>query len=728
MAERMTRPQEADPVGEAEIPLGLLADFDPPTMDQWRDLVNQDLKGADFDKRLVWQSVDGVTVQPMYVGKDIEGLWHRDSLPGKAPYVRGTQPLSGVLPCWQIRQDCLLASPEEVNAAVRDGLARGQTAVGIRLDNAARKGIDGDDPRARELTGQGGCTISSINGLRIALQDIDFNRYPVTIRTGTASLPILAMLIALADERGINRRILTGGVECDPIRELAKSGTVRGSLELQFREMADIVAFCRDECPGIRGVFVNSHLYHNAGASVVQELGTVLAVGAEYVRELMKRGVSVNDAGLGMIFSLSISTNFFMEIAKLRAARMLWAKVLAAFGADNEDALKMFLHTRTSTFTKTIHDPYTNILRNAVEAFAGAVGGCDSMYVAPFDETVGRADEFGMRVARNQQLLLQEEAHLNKVVDPAAGSYYVEHLTDSVGKAAWSFFQEIEAQGGVVAALKSGWLQKQIAESTTRKRKLVTQRRQTIVGVSNYANPKEPKITKQHLSRAEFVEERRRRLARLKSVRQNAYVRDLLEGLTGLVAGNPGNLVEQAVEAAREGATIGEMTRAFVAGSEGESIQVDPIRTERASVPFERLRSKSEEWATKHGGLPKVLLFAIGPLAMRRARADFCWGFFGAGGFEVIEPPLRDISSAVKAVAESGAVVAVLCSDDASYPELVKDFAPAMKAARPDVPIYVAGYPTEVIDQLKADGADGFVHIKADVVETIEALQKRLGM
>jgi methylmalonyl-CoA mutase len=729
MAERTARPQESLPDVEEKPRLGLLEDFAPPSMEDWRRLVDEDLKGADFERRLVWKSPDGVTVRPLYVRADVADLEHTDCLPGMAPFVRGTQPLSGVLPAWQIRQDCLLASPEEVNSAIRDGIARGQTAVGIRLDNAARKGLDGDDPTARDIVGQGGCTISSINGLRIALQDIDFERHPVTIRTGSAALPVLAMLIALADERRVNRRFLTGGVECDPLRDLAKSGSVKGGLKLQYRLMEDIVRFCRRECPGIRGVMVNGHLYHNAGAALVDELAMVLAVGAEYVRELMKRGVSADDAGLGMLFSISVSTNFFMEVAKLRAARMLWAKIMRAFGARSEDAQKMFLHVRTSTFTKTIHDPYTNMLRNAVEAFAGAVGGCDSMYVAPFDETIGRADEFGMRVARNQQLLLQEEAHLNKVVDPAAGSYYVENLTDSVARAAWEVFQQIEAKGGMVAALKEGWIQARVHEAAARKRKLVTLRRQPIVGVSNYANPKEKRIAKQHLARVEFIEERQRRLSRLKSVRSNAYVRDLLLSLTGLVAGGNGNIVELAIEAAREGATIAEMTAAFVAGSEGDEITVETIKTERASVPFERLRARSDQWAARNGGLPKVFLVPMGPLAMRRARADFCWGFFGAGGFEVVEPtPPKTVEDAVKSMVDSGALMAVLCSDDASYPELAKEFVPALKAIKPDVPVYVAGYPTDAIEQLKADGVDGFVHIKADVVETLEELQKQLGI
>lgn len=710
--------------------LELAADFPAPKPDAWRAAVEKELKGEDFDKKMVWRTEEGIPVQPLYTRGVLADLPLSRSLPGFAPFVRGTHPLAGVLPTWQVRQDCLLAAPEEVNAALRDGIARGQTALGIRLDNAARQGLDGDAPEARDLAGRSGCTLSSINGLRIALQDIDLDKYPVTLRTGAAALPVLAMLLALADERGIDRRVLTGSVECDPVRELAKSGTVCVPLDVEMRLMADMVAYCAQEAPGVRPVIVNSHHWHGAGATAVQELGATMATAAEYLRALVQRGVAIDTAALGMVFSFSVSTNMLIEIAKLRAARALWAKIVRAFGSKNDDAARMFLHARTSTYTKTRNDPWNNIVRNAVEGFAAAVGGVDSMYVAPFDETLGNADDFGMRVARNQQLLLMEEAHLGRVVDPAAGSYAIESLTDAVAAEAWKFFQEIEARGGVTKALVGGWLQKMIGEAGEKRRAAVTKRRQSIVGVSTYPNPKERRIEKAHLPRESFVDERHRRLSRLKAVRQNSHVRNLLSTITGSVYSNEGNLLETAIVAVRAGATIGEVMRAIAMGSDGDVPRVEPVRGERASVPFERLRARADAHAKDHdGALPRALLVPMGPLAMRRARADFSLGFLGAGGFDVVEAePAADVAAAAAAVIASDAMLAVVCSDDPGYPTIVPELVERVHARRPGFPIYVAGFPKDDIDALTKAGAAGFIHIRADVVETLTDIFNKLGV
>lgn len=715
---------------EAPAVLELAGDFPAPKPEAWRAAVEKELKGEDFDKKMVWRTDEGIAVQPMYTREALAAAPLARTLPGLAPFARGTQPLHGVLPTWQVRQDCLLASPEEVNSALRDGIARGQTALGIRLDNASRQGFDGDAPEARDLAGTSGCTLSSINGLRIALQDIDLDKYPVTIRTGAAALPVLAMMLALADERGTSRRVLTGSVECDPVRELAKAGTMRVPMDVEMRLMADMVTYCAKEAPGLRPVIVNSHHWHGAGATAVQELAATLATGAEYIRGMVQRGVAPDIAALGMVFSFSVSTNMLIEIAKLRAARALWAKIVRAFGTDNDDAARMFLHARTSTYTKTRHDPWNNIVRNAIEAFAAGVGGVDSMYVAHFDETLGQPDEFGMRVARNQQLLLLEEAHLGRVVDPAAGSYAIEALTESVAAEAWKMFQEIESRGGIAKTLVDGWIQKQVHEAGEKRRAAVTKRRQSIVGVSNYPNPKERKIEKAHIPRESFLAERQRRLSRLKAVRQNSYVRNLLSTITGSVYSGDGNLLETTIVAVRAGATIGEVMRAVSMGSEGDPTRVEPVRSERAAVPYERLRARAQAFAKEHGGvLPKALLVPMGPLAMRRARADFSTGFLGAGGFDVIEPePFANVEAAAEAIVAGDARLAVVCSDDPSYPAVVPALVTLVRARRPDFPIYVAGYPKDDVEALTKAGATGFIHIRADVVETLTDMFNKLGI
>lgn len=715
--------------GLQDVALNIRSEFPVPTYDEWRETVVQDLKGADFDKKLLWKTDEGITVRPLYVRADLEGCETAGQLPGFPPFARGTNLLSGVSPSWQIRQDMMLAAPEDANAALRDALARGQDAIGIRLDNAARLGLDGDDPEAKGLSGRGGCTISSINGIRLALQDIDLLKYPITIRTGTAALPVLAMLLALADERKIKRSLLVGAVEFDPIRELAKAGRLRAPLSLHYREMADAVKFCAEQCPGIRPIMVNTQHWHNAGGSAVQELGYGISTAIAYMRELMAQGIDANKAAMSMIFSFSVSTNFFMEIAKLRAARMLWAKAAKALGVTDENGLKMFLHVRTSTYNKTLYDPYNNMVRNAIEGFAGAVGGVDSMYIAPFDETFRRPDDFSMRIARNQHVLLQEEAHLKRVVDPAGGSYYVESLTDSVARAAWELIQQVDREAGIVQAMKAGTVQKAIAEVSDRKKKAVASRRQPIVGVSNYPKADESIPEGRHLVREEFLAERRRRLKRLKSVRRNSAVAAALDKLSAAIQDPSQNILPPAIEAVAEGATLGEVLRALGDGAVGEMVEVPLMNFDRAAAMYERLRTRMNLFAGKYGERPRVFLAPMGHPAMRRARMDFCLGFFGAGGFHITEPnAFKAVEDAANAALADKARIVVACADDPTYPGIVPELVKRIKEADSTILVYVAGYPTESIEALQAAGVDGFVHIKANCAETLSDIMDRIGL
>ncbi len=708
--------------------LDLTKDFPVPSLDEWRAVVEKDLKGQDFERRLIWKTLEGIDVKPLYTRHDLEGLSHLGTIPGQAPFVRGTNALSGISPTWQIRQDCLSAAPEDVNAAVRDGLARGQTAVAIRLDDAARRGFDGDSPEARDLAGRFGCTLSSINGLRIALADIDLEKFPVTIRTGTSALPVLAMLVALADEREVPREKLSGSVECDPMRDLVKSGSLRGSFDLVYREMADMVKFCRANCPGLRPVTVNSHPYHNAGGTLVQELAYTLSTGIEYLRAMTAQGITPDDAAISMIFSFSVSTNLFMEIAKLRAARLLWAKIVKSFGATNPDSMKMFLHARTSSWTKTVHDPYNNMIRTTIEGFAAAVGGCDSMYIAPFDECVGRADVFSSRIARNQQLLLQEEAHLAKIVDAGGGSYYIESLTDSLARAAWSTIQGVEAEGGMAKALAEGLPQGDVLEAAAKKEQLIAQRRLPVVGVSNYPNVKEKLLERQRLDREDFLARRARRVSRLRSVRNNAEVRQSLSMLTACVY-DGGNMMELAVKAASKGATIGEILRAACKGDEGVAPSVKRLGVQRISMPYEQLRIRAKAYEAEVGHLPRVALVTTGPLGMRRARADFSQGFFGAAGFESVEVgPFDDMEKAVAAAREHDPLLLVICSDDETYATAAPALVEKAKAVDANLAVVVAGYPADSVEALKAAGVDEFIHVKANVVTTLKGLMDRLNI
>jgi len=720
----MSQPVITDQPRVAAAPLGEM--FPAPSMEAWRSAVEKDLAGAPFEKKLVWRTPEGIAVNPLYRREDIADLPHLNSDPGAAPYVRGCEALSGVLPPWQIRQDVLLASPAEANAAIRDGLARGGTAVGIRLDNAARRGMDGDEARAADLVGRGGMAATSVNGIRVALQDVNLAEHPVSFRTGSAAFPVLAMHIAVALERGVDPRVLTGSVECDPVRELVKSGHVRGgSLAMRFREMAEMVDWCALHAPGIRPVVVNSHPWHNAGASATQELAATLATGVEYMRRLNGHGTKPGTAAMGMMFSFSVSTNLYMEIAKLRAARMLWARISKLMGAEDPAAHRMFLHARTSAMTKSRVDPYNNIVRAAVEGFAAGLGGCDSLYIAPFDEVAGRPDDFSMRVARNQHLLLQEEAHLARVVDAAGGSYLIESLTDSLARAAWAEFQRIESDGGIVASLKSGRIQETVLATAKERLSAVAARRAPVVGVSNYADPAEKPLPTSHIPRAEFVEERRHRLALLRGTRPAREVAALLGELTESLSQNVvGGAFAVALKAAECGATIGEICAALDAAAKGdEAIAVKPLPAIRLSEGYEMLRARV---ATRGAGVPRVLLLTFGPAGMRRARADFSHSAFAAAGFSITESsPAADSTKAVASIREAHPDVVVACSDDDSYMDFTKRLMAELGPATTRPLVYIAGNPPTA-EALRAAGVDGFVHVRSNILTEMTALLDRL--
>jgi methylmalonyl-CoA mutase len=709
--------------------LDLAADFSAPSVEDWRKQVEADLKGADFDKKMVWRTLEGLAVQPLYTRHDVAELATLPAYPAVAPYVRGNKAQANAATPWLVRQDCVLRAPEEVNAAWRDGLARGETALCMRLDNAARRGFDGDSPAAREFAGRSGCTLSTIGGLRVALADVDIAKVPVFFRTGAAAFPVLAMFLALADERGVARASLSGGVEFDPIRSLAKNGRLRAPLSCLWAQMEDMVRLCAEQAPGIRPVSVNSHPAHNAGASAVEELAYLISAGVEYLRALDERGVAVPEASAAMGFSVSVSTNVYLEVAKLRAARALWAKVVKAFGCDDPAAQRMFLHARTSARTKTVHDPYNNMLRTQVEAFAAVLGGVDSLFVAPFDEPYGPPTEFAARIARNQHHLLREEAGLGRVVDPTAGSYAIEALTDQIAREAWRMVQEIDAAGGLVSAMVKGLPQGRVAATAAKRDALVRTRREPIVGVSNYPNPAEALLARQtEESRREFLEVRRQKLARVKGTRDNNRVRVALAELAEAADGRTENLLARAVECARHSATIGEILDAVTEGDGATDVTATPFAARRLSEPFEALRRRAERHREITGKLPNAVLLTTGPLGMRRARADFSTAFYGAAGFTTCEiGPFESVNDAVAAVLESPDRLVVVCSDDATYPVFVPEFVQALKLVKPSAVVHVAGWPTESVDALKAAGVDGFIHVRADLIETLTELMDRLG-
>lgn len=690
-----------------------LADFPIPTYEEWRKITEKSLKGGSFEQ-LLTKTYEGITLKPMYQKQDVEGLSFTESFPGFAPFVRGNRAVQTTPAPWIIQQQLALPTTKQMNEALRHDLARGQTGIHIALDEATKQGLDPDEAE-RSIVGNKGVSISSVKDLEQLFNDIDVTSYPLFIQTGALSLPFLALMMSFLRNKNKSEAQLKGCIGADPLAALVRNGRLSHSLETYYDALANVTSWANENTPLLRTILVDSSPYHNGGGSAVEELAFTLAQAVEYVRKLGERGLTIDDIAAKMQFSFSIGSNLFMEIAKFRAVRMLWAKIVNAFGG-NEEAQKMIIHARTSAWNKTVYDPYVNMLRGTIEAFTGAVSGVDSMHVAPFDELVQTPTEFSRRIARNTQIILQEESHLGKVTDPAGGSWYVEALTNEVAKKAWTLFQAVEAKGGLEQAMRAGFPQEKIRAIAEKRLDNIKKRRETIVGTNRYANPSEESLAKSALTENDNVFELR--VTEVKAYRQEVGELSSINDLH----------VESFIKAAGTGATIGQLAKALE--KDGKQESVDAIPEKRGAEPFEYIRGAMDRYIEQHGKRPQVFLANIGPIAAYKARADFAGGFFEVGGYDVLtNNGFENEEETAKAALESGAKIIVISSTDDVYPTAVPKLAKRLKEADPELIIYLAGNPPEEeLRQYKQAGIEDVVHTKSNVYDTIVHLHTLKGV
>ena len=697
------------------------SEFPPTPYEEWRKVVDKFLKGAPFEKRLITKTYEEIDLQPMYRREDVAGLPHLDSLPGFAPYLRGTSPLGYVTQSWDVAQELPCATPAEFNAALCADMSRGQNAVNLVLDHPTLSGVDADQAEAAQV-GKGGLSISSVADLAQALNGVDLETTPIYIQASASALTFTALLAALVKQQGKSLAKVRGAVGMDPLSQLARDGHLSRDLDGIYGVMAQLTGWAVANAPQLQTITVQGHPYHNGGASTTQELAFALATAVEYIRAMQNRGLSIDDIAPRIRFSLSVGTNFFMEIARLRAARLLWAKIVKAFGGSDE-AQKMSLHARTSSWNQTVYDPHVNLLRATTEAFSSAVGGCDSLHISPFDELLRTPDEFSRRIARNTHTVLREESHITRTVDPAGGSWYVENLTDSVGRKAWALFQDIEKQGGMVKALEAGWPQKQVADTAAKRAANIAKRKDIFVGSNMYPNLKETRLEPEAV---DFAARQATRATALSQYRTNAYADKKQAALDALAQG--GNKVEAAIQAALAGATLGEIAQAARADAKAR-VTITPICAYRGAQAFETLREAAEAFVARTGQRPQVFLATMGPLTQHKGRADFSTAFLAVGGIETIYPAgFETADEAADAALASGAPAVVICSTDPTYPELVPPLAQKLKQANPGLIVLLAGYPADHVEAFKAAGVDDFIHLAANCQSLLSTLQKKMGV
>ena len=695
-----------------------LDEFTPPTDEEWKAACEALLKGAPFEKKMFTKTYEGITFDPMYTRKHTEDILPKGVMPGMGDYLRGVDAAGYIGKPWGIAQACDETLPAENNELLRHENDKGATIYHIVLDTASRAGVDA---RQAEKVGDTGTSVTTVEDMHVLLTGLDLAKFPLYVYTGANAVPLLALVAAARRAAGEDMKNVRGIVGADPIGALVTDGKLPASLDSYYDSLAAAARWATVNAPHLRTVFVRSDVYSSGGANDVQEVAAVLAAATAYLRALCERGLTIDAAASQIAFAFSMGANFFLQIAKLRAVRPLWAQIVKAFGG-NAEAQKMRIHARPALFFKTVYDPYVNMLRNTTEIFSGVVGGIDSFESAPFDEPIRKGDEFSRRIARNVQIMLQEEFGLLQPIDPAGGSWAVETLTRQMKEKIWAAFQGIEKEGGIAAALRAGTVQEGIAKVLADRFKNADLRRDRIVGNNMYPNMTET-----------LLETRAEDTAALKAQRTKdieAYLSDIdtKHRDEALAAFKADGSVQNAVEAALAGATIAELMAALTAGKGAETVAA--IAPHRWSERFEALRRRTEDYKAAKDDNVKIFLANMGPIPQHKARADFTTGFLQVGAFEVLgNDGFKTVDEAAEAARASGADAVVICSTDATYPEIVPALAPKLHKVLPQARVFLAGAaPKDLLETYKEAGIDEYISVRANCYEILEGLQKQKGM
>jgi len=711
-----------------EVKLGdkpdLKTDFPIQTFDDWKLQVEKDLKGESFDKKLITKTYEEINLQPLYTSNDIKDLPQINNFPGFNNFLRGGNVSGYTSRSWEIAQEYDQSLPEDLNEDLRSDLKRGLNSINIVLDNPTQLGIDADQSKAGEV-GKDGLSISGVRKMQVLFKDIDLTNQPINISCGFSALPITLLFAAYANETRTSLMNIKGSITSDPYEYLLTKGDLPISLNQIFDEMKLSAELMIKSNSPIKTIGVSGLSFNNAGANAVQELAFTLATAVEYLTEMISRGLKSDDAAKRIKFTFGIGSFYFMEVAKLRAARILWNKILEAYEVKEENR-KIFIHGKTSQFNQTFFDPFVNSLRTTTEAFSAIVGGVDSLQTNSYDESFNIPDDFSRRLARNTQIILKEESHLEQVIDPAGGSFFVEKLTDDIANSAWKLFQTIEENGGMLKAIQSGFVQNEIVKIADVKKKDFAKRKSILVGTNMYANPKEEMLEIKNKDLHAVYKKRVEYIQKYRVNGDNKKHSSILEKLQNIADTKSYDLIDNAVDAFLEGASLGEISKSIRASAE-KGISVTPLEKFRLSEMFEELRIASENYKKKTGSKPKVFLATMGPLKQFKGRADFSRTFFEVGGFEIIYPNgFATTDEAVKSAIESKAQVVVICSTDDTYPDLIPPIVKGIKEKSKDVSVILAGYPKDQIEEHKKSGVDDFIYLGADAHKVLSTLLNKI--
>jgi methylmalonyl-CoA mutase len=695
--------------------------------DEWKKAAESELKADPIS--LIRQTPESIAIKPVYTASDLDGIAHLGSLPGAWPFLRGPRATMYAGRPWTIRQYAGFSTAEASNAFYRSALAAGQKGLSVAFDLATHRGYDSDHPRVGGDVGKAGVAIDSVEDMKILFDGIPLGDTSVSMTMNGAVIPILAAFIVAGEEQGVPKEALSGTIQNDILKEFMVRNTYIYPPQASMRIVADIIAYTTQHMPRFNSISISGYHMQEAGATLVQELAFTLADGREYVRSAIARGLNVDDFAGRLSFFFAIGMNFFMEAAKLRAARLIWSQVMMEFHPKKRSSFMLRTHCQTSGVSLQEQDPYNNIVRTAYEALAAVLGGTQSLHTNSFDEAIALPTEFSARIARNTQLILQNETGVADVVDPLAGSYYVERLTDDLAKGAWDLMEQVEKKGGMAQAIATGWPKRLIEESATRKQAAIDRGDQVIVGVNRYRLEQEEPLDTLEIDNSSVRAAQIKRLEEIKRTRDHKEVEAALNALATIARTGESNLLEAATKAARARATVGEisdaMRQAFGDHEAVPALVSNVYRKAYGDDPeFTNLVDRVSEVAHALGGQPKIMVAKLGQDGHDRG-AKVIASAFGDIGFEVIAGPLFQMPAETAAMAvRAGVHVLGVSSLAAGHKTLVPQVIGELKAAGASHIIVVCGgvVPRRDYDDLYRSGVAAVFGPGTNVLEAARAI------
>ncbi|MCE2915705.1 MAG: methylmalonyl-CoA mutase [Rubrivivax sp.] len=686
-------------------------EFKPASLEQWRAAA---ARSAGDPDRLVWQTPEGLQVKALYTRADVEGLPHTDTLPGFEPFVRGPQATMYAVRPWTIRQYAGFSTAEDSNRFYRQALAAGGQGVSVAFDLATHRGYDSDHPRVEGDVGKAGVAIDSVEDMKILFDGIPLDKVSVSMTMNGAVLPVLAGYVVAAEEQGVPPEQLSGTIQNDILKEFMVRNTYIYPPGPSMRIVADIIGHTAREMPRFNSISISGYHMQEAGATQALELAFTLADGMEYVRAAQSRGLDVDEFAGRLSFFWAIGMNFYLEIAKMRAARLLWCRIMKGFGAQAAKSLMLRTHCQTSGWSLAEQDPYNNIVRTTVEAMAAVFGGTQSLHTNSFDEAIALPTEFSARIARNTQLILQEETHIGNVVDPWAGSYMMESLTQQMADAAWAIIEEVESQGGMTQAVSSGWAKLKIEASAAGKQARIDSGTDVIVGVNKYRPKTVDKVDVREVDDQRVRLGQIERLATIRATRDANAVKAALDALAAAARSGEGNLLELAIQAMRVRCTVGEVSDALESVYGRHRADIQKVTGVYAAAydsaeGWARLQAEIAAFGQEQGRRPRVMIAKLGQDGHDRGAKVVATAFADLGYDVDIGPLFQTPAECARQAIENDVHAVGVSTLAAGHKTLVPAIVDELKKqGGDDIIVFVGGViPQQDYDFLYAAGVKG---------------------